>query len=168
MLKLAKESDFLQVYALMESAFPTDEHRPYEAQKALLARDNYRLYIEKDGDELVGIVALWTLSYPFIEHIAVSESRRNCGVGGRMLDEALSLCGGNACLEVELPETPIAVRRIGFYRRHGFCLNTYPYSQPPLAPGQSSVPLYIMTTPTPISEPEFQSLKTEIYRTAYK
>ena len=50
------------------------------------------------------------------------------------------------CLEVELPETEMAARRIGFYERNGFYYNDYFYMQPPIAEGRNAIPLRLMTT----------------------
>ena len=70
-------------------------------------------------------------------------------------------------LEVELPETDLARRRIGFYRRHGFAWNDYPYMQPALRPTESPIPLRLMTRNAPLPEEEFHRRKKEIYKTVY-
>ena len=90
---------------------------------------------------------------------------RNGGLGGRFLD---GLTADRPCvLEVELPETDLARRRIGFYRRHGFAWNDYPYMQPALRPTESPIPLRLMTRNAPLPEEEFHRLKKEIYKTVY-
>ena len=72
------------------------------------------------------------------------------------------------CLEVELPEDELTKRRIGFYERNGFVFNEYPYMQPPISKGKSSVPLRIMTYGTAIPEETFEKMKQVLYRRVYK
>ena len=69
---------------------------------------------------------------------------------------------------MEPPETEPAVRRIGFYRRCGFFLNEYPYLQPPLAPGRSTLPLLVMTTGGPVSRPQFEQIRDVLYARVYR
>ncbi len=166
MLILATEADFDAVYDIMQLSFPVDERRPYGAQKALFDNDLYRLYVEKQEDKVVGFISIWLLETPFIEHFAVAPSARGGGVGAAMLDEAIAACG-TACLEVELPETEIARRRIAFYERHGFYLNRYAYEQPPLAKGQAWVPLLVMTHGAPVDKPAFEAIKHSLYSQVY-
>ncbi len=166
MLILTNDADFDAVYDIMEKSFPEDERRSREGQRALLSRDIYRLYVAKEGGAVVGFVAVWMISTPFIEHFAVAESRRNCGLGGRLIDEAVALLGG-ACLEAEPPETELAARRVGFYQRHGFALNAFPYEQPPLERGKNAVRLQIMTHGKALSLQEFTALSQEIKKSVY-
>ena len=72
------------------------------------------------------------------------------------------------CLEVELPESDITRRRIGFYRRNGFFLNDYPYIQPSLGVGRAPQPLRIMTRDGTITQTEFETMRDVIYREVYR
>ena len=74
---------------------------------------------------------------------------------------------GKVVLEVELPEDSLKKRRIGFYERHGFTFNEYPYIQPPMGEDRHEIPLRIMSAPEPLSEDEFQSVRTELYESVY-
>ena len=76
--------------------------------------------------------------------------------------------GGRMCLEVELPDTETAKRRIGFYERNGFFLNRYPYEQPPLSKGADRIPMYVMTAGRPVGEEEFESLRRLVYASVYR
>lgn len=161
-------ADFDAVYRLMELSFPPEERRTRDGQQALLSDERYRLWGERCGGRLVGLAAVWELQpAAFIEHLAVEPDCRSSGIGGRMLD-ALIREYGALCLEVELPETPLAARRIAFYRRHGFECCTYPYRQPPLSPGSAAVPLRIMTRGYPLTEARFCALRDQLYRQVYQ
>lgn len=167
MLILTNETDFDAVFDIMQEAFPPNERRTKEEQRALLSEEKYRLFVAKEGDAVQGFLAVWALSIPFIEHFAVSNKLRNAGLGGKLLDEAVTLLGG-ACLEAEPPETELARRRIGFYNRHGFVLNEYTYTQPSITKGQPPVPLMIMSHGKGLSTAEFKALEAEIMKTVYK
>ena len=162
---------FDQIYALMETSFPLEEYRPYPEQKALLSRPAYGLYAARDDREgnLLGFAAVWEWEdFAFIEHIAVSPHYRNGGLGGKLLDQVVALLGKPVCLEVEPPDGGMASRRIGFYQRHGFFLNPYPYIQPSISQGRNPIPLQIMTYGREISEGEFLTIRNRLYRQVYQ
>ena len=70
-------------------------------------------------------------------------------------------------MEVELPETEMAARRIGFYERNGFYYNDYFYMQPPIAEGRNAIPLRLMTTGGPLDEEEFSRMQGLLYKNVY-
>ena len=43
----------------------------------------------------------------------------------------------------------------------------YPYIQPPMGEDRHEIPLRIMSAPEPLSEDEFQSVRTELYESVY-
>ena len=163
---LLEKQDFSDIYDLLEASFPHSEFREREAQAALFDKAPYRVYGLREGEKLLALCALWELpGWRYLEHLAVAPEARNGGLGGRFLD---GLTADRPCvLEVELPETDLARRRIGFYRRHGFAWNDYAYMQPALRSTESPIPLRLMTRNAPLPEAEFHRLKEEIYRTVY-
>lgn len=173
MLKRIEENEFDRIYEIMEKSFPLDEIRTHDGQKSLFCDPAYVIYTpDNDGGAVINaFIAVWELEDTlFVEHFAVDPDYRNAGVGSRLLNELVNLTGKDKmiCLEVELPDTDISKRRIGFYERNGFVLNHYPYIQPPLSDGRSSVPLKIMTYGRPICENEFEKIKTYLYTRVYK
>lgn len=168
MLTILEKRDFDRMFSILENSFPKDEYRTYEEHKALLDRSDYRVYAYRQETEVVAFFGVWDVgAYAFVEHFAVAESCRNRGLGSRLLQELLTMLGKPVCLEAELPLTELACRRLAFYRRNGFFENTYPYTQPPLAPGQQPVPLRLLTTGSALSETDFQSLKAALWATVY-
>ncbi len=170
MLRQAEKKDFDAIFSLMEMSFPKDEYRTRDEQLSLFDRPLYRIYLyrpDEDGD-IYGFAAVWGLGdVCFLEHLAVAPHCRNQGIGERILRELLELFRGCVCLEVELPETALAVRRIGFYERLGFTLNRYPYLQPAMSKGQNAVPLWIMTSWGSIEREEFETLRDLLYDEVY-
>ncbi|MBM6829841.1 GNAT family N-acetyltransferase [Anaerotignum lactatifermentans] len=169
--RITAKEDFARVYPIMAASFPETELRDEAGQRALLEREGYRLYGIKEADDgYFAVIAAWELAEDFVylEHFAVAEGKRNGGIGGRLLEEFLAWYGKKAVLEVEVPEDVLTKRRVGFYERHGFYYNEYPYLQPPMRPGQGMLPLRLMTRPAPIQEEEYQRYRRLIYRQVYR
>ncbi len=165
-------NEFEQVYRIMESCFPPDEHRPYEEQQNLFDNQNYQIYVAKKTDnslEIQGFMAVWQLEgLGFIEHFAVDSKYRNIGLGSRMLQEIKKHLTGRVCLEVELPDNDMAKRRIKFYQRNGLYYNDYPYIQPAISKGRNPIPLRIMTSGGVVSQGEYQEIRDMLYREVYR
>lgn len=169
--RILGEEGFAKVYPILAAAFPETELRTRERQAALLHRDGYRLYGAKEADgAYFAVIAAWELAEDFIylEHFAVAENKRNGGIGGALLEEFLAWYGRKAVLEVEVPEDELTKRRVGFYERHGFFYNDYPYLQPPMRQGQGMLPLRLMTRPAPIGETEYLRYRELIHRQVYR
>lgn len=170
MLIKISESDFEQVFDIMEKSFPTDEYRPFSEQKALFLKKEYSVYGLKcdENNSLMGFISLWEFNdFIFIEHFAVKRDLRNKGLGEKILSLLKNISHKPYCLEVELPENDLSVRRINFYKRNGFFLNEYPYIQPAISKGKSPVPLMIMTSGKPVNEDEFLKIKDTLYKRVY-
>jgi len=169
MLQPLRKEQFDEMYALMESAFPLDERRPKAEQKALFDQSAYRVYCAQNKGKLVGFLAVWQWEeIVFIEHFAVHPAFRGAGLGGEMLLELIRTSDKPICLEVEPPADELTRRRIGFYQRHGFFLNDYPYVQPAISAGKTPIPLMLMTYPKAVTPTEFAALKNLLYTRVYK
>ena len=168
MLQKMNPDDFDKVFDIMEQSFPCDEYRSYDEQKQLLNNSEYSVYVVTQVDKIKAFISVYLLDdFAFIEHFAVNPVFRNQGIGSDILKELKNMLNCQLCLEVELPETQQAVRRIEFYKRNGFYLNNYPYEQPPFSADKNPVPLLIMTTGMPLSKYEFLQIKKTLYNEVY-
>ena len=164
MLQRINETNFPEIYRIMQASFSDDEYRPYDEQLALFEEPEYRIYYMP-----AGFLAVWEFeSFIYIEHFAVDPALRNSGTGSAMLQELVKQYQKPICLEVELPEDELTRRRIGFYERNGFVFNEYPYIQPPISKGKSPGPLRIMTYGEAITRETFEAIKNVLYRSVYK
>ncbi|MFC5530245.1 GNAT family N-acetyltransferase [Cohnella yongneupensis] len=165
-----KNNLFDQAYAIMKASFPESERRTYDGQKALLSDPHYRLEAETDSnDRLISFIAAWEFpSLRFVEHLAVDPDIRGGGIGGKMMRAYMGECSTPVVLEVEPPDTQIAIRRVSFYKRLGFHLNPFDYRQPPLQQGHSDLPLKLMSYPSPLKEFEFVRYREILYNLVYK
>ena len=171
MLQKATMAQFDAVFSLLENSFPLDEYRPYDAQKALLQNPRYSIYVLSDEKThaVKALASVWQLEqFAFVEHLAVSPACRNQGVGSQILHELSRRLACRLVLEVELPEGEMPRRRIEFYRRNGFTLNSYPYQQPAYGEGRRPVPLLLMTTGGGVEKEEFEAIKQSLYQTVYQ
>ena len=183
MLQRINETNFPEIYRIMQASFSDDEYRPYDEQLALFEEPEYWIYympaigMERGGNHstgnftmrAAGFLAVWEFeSFIYIEHFAVDPSLRNSGTGSAMLKELVKQYQKPICLEVELPEDELTRRRIGFYERNGFVFNEYPYIQPPISKGKSPVPLRIMTYGSAITQDTFEEMKRVLYQRVYK
>ena len=171
MIQLLTPDQFDSIFSIMEKSFTKDEYRTYEGQKALFEEPAYRIYgqVDEKSGKLNGFLSAWEFEpVVFFEHFAINPELRNGGIGGAMLREIVGSLKKQACLEVELPDNELASRRIGFYQRNGFYLNSYSYVQPAMAAGRNPVPLKIMTTKQPVSQSEFEQIRDLLYRRVYR
>ena len=161
--------EFDSVFSILVDSFPADEYRDYEKQRKLPDNNRYSIYVLIDCNKIKGFIAVWEFDdLIFIEHLAVFEKYRNQGTGTSLLKQICSMTDKDICLEVELPETEKARRRIGFYERNGFVLNNYDYEQPAYSEDKSAVPLLIMTYGKSISETRFREIEKILYRYVYE
>ncbi len=170
MLQKLQAENFDRVYEILEEAFPADERRPYHEQKALLSNPKYTVYIlpNAESTEIKAFIAIYRFrDLVYVEHFATNYKYRNQGLGSFILSELSKQFDCKICLEVELPETDAAKRRIEFYKRNGFWLNEFEYIQPPISKGKHPVPLMLMTSGGTVSEAKFESIKQTLYRNVY-
>ena len=168
MFRQMNNDEFDRVFELMSRSFPEDEYRDYDKQKHLVGRDDYRIYVDVDGQAVRAFLAVYEFeNFVFVEHFAVDPAFRNHGLGSAMLSRLIRSSGKPLCLEVELPSTQIAARRIGFYGRSGFILNDFEYYQPKLRAGTGILPLRIMSCPDALSREQFERVKAVLYSRVY-
>ncbi len=164
-----KSSEYHFVETLMLTAFPLDERRDESLQRQIVDdNDRMQCLVIKDGDVSVGFITLWTLTdVIYVEHFAIAEEFRRRGYGKQALAELIRMTNvGNLILEVEIPSTEEAVRRISFYEKCGFELSARPYVQPSYSPSKQSVPMSLMTYGK-VGKQEVENAVKEIYKIVY-
>lgn len=142
-----EEIDYLK--RLYETSFPVEERRDWNDVVCPRSANGPCLELIEHEGKTAGMLTWWSLGdVVYIEHFAIDPAVRNCGVGGRALDDFIrKMVPRKVVLEVEPTDNGgIADRRIDFYRRHGFEVLVRDYIQPPYQSGLPSVPLYIMST----------------------
>lgn len=162
-------NDYESVYKILRSSLPDIEMRNYESQKKLLEEECYCLSVYRQDNDIKAFIASWEFEdFSFIEHFAVDACLRGKGIGGLMLKEYLDKHNKKVILEVELPENKTAIKRIEFYKRYGFNVNTYKYEQPPMQEKFKELPLLIMSFPDKLNVKEFENVKKILFEMVYK
>ncbi|MBQ0088093.1 MAG: GNAT family N-acetyltransferase [Prevotellaceae bacterium] len=111
------------VLSLYESAFPKDERTSNEQFLAMIDKcPEMSFYAISEHGELDGMAVIWDLGIcRYLLYLAVKEDKRNGGLGTEALRQLLQQSSLPIIGEVEYPESnPMASRRIGFYQRNGF------------------------------------------------
>lgn len=154
----------------MQDSFPIEEYRKYEHQRSLLERDEYCIdYVEDNNEKIIGFISYWKLDrFIFVEHLAIDKRERSKGIGTSLVNRVLNLKQQPVILEVEPNNSDLCAKRINFYQKLGFCLNSYDYEQPSLRKNSKEIPLCIMSYPYQLSEEDFERIKNEIYSNVYK
>ncbi len=163
------DSDFEAFYSLMKASFPKSERRTKAAFARLCESENrYKIFALFSENKLCAFLTVWEFeSFTFGDHFAVSPELRGGGIGSRMLADLKENCTLPFVIEVELPETDIARRRIGFYERNALKLCSFDYMLPSMQKGCKSIPMKIMAFPAPLAQEEFEPIKRELYKTVY-
>ncbi len=162
------EERFDLVFSKMTAAFPYEERRDISDQKECLNNDFFKFFEIFDNETDVGFIALWDFpEIVFIEHIAIDEEVRAGGYGSKTIELVKATYKKPIILEAEAPETEQQIKRIRFYDRAGFKINSYDYEQPSYHGGEG-VPLKILSYPELISQEEFDLFIKRTRENPYK
>lgn len=162
------EERFDLVYEKMTAAFPYEERRDISDQKECLNNKYFKFSEIFDNEAVVGFIALWDFpEFIFIEHIAIDEDKRAGGYGSKTIELLKETYKKPVILEAEAPETEQQIKRIRFYDRLGFKINSYDYEQPSYHGGEG-VPLKILSFPELISQEDFDLFLKRTRENGYK
>ncbi len=162
------EERFDLVFSKMTAAFPLEERRDALDQKECLNNEFFKFSEIFDKETVIGFIAIWDFpEFVFIEHIAVDEDKRAGGYGSKTIELVKDTYKKPIILEAEAPETEQQIKRIRFYDRLGFKINSYDYEQPSYHGGES-VPLKILSFPKLISQEEFDLFIKRTRENPYK
>lgn len=157
--------DFKSTY---ESLFPPDERREWGQLLGLVGHPPFKLFEISAHGKFIGFISVWNLSdFSFIEHFGIRTSEQGKGYGAQALRQVLSISPKPVVLEVEEPLTETAQRRIAFYKRLNFSVNSGSYFQPPYSIEKSSIKMLIMSYPNKIETFGFEKIKAHIHDRVY-
>ena len=161
------EKTFNTVFDKMKTAFPYEERRDYSDQKECLENKYFKFFEIYDCNLAVGFTALWVFeNFVFIEHIAIDEDKRGSGYGSKAIELIKEKYNKPLILEAEAPVTEQQIKRIKFYNRLGFNVNSFNYTQPSYHGGEG-VPLLILSYPNKLTDEEFDEFLKETRREVY-
>ena len=158
-----------QVEQTYNEAFPEAERRDFALVRRLIAVEPaFQLRVFYRERTYVGFLSNWQFEgFRYVEHFAIDPSARNGGIGGEALRLFLSLQEDAVVLEVELPEDELTRRRVGFYERQGFHLDSQRYIQPPYRSGGPSLELRLMSYGFLDLTQRFAEVRDALYQKVY-
>lgn len=157
---------------LYQIAFPEDERRPLEQWLHMVDNEpTFQVLAVMKEKSFAGFITYWTFhDFIYVEHFAVDPNKRGNGIGGAVLELFLRLHTDPIVLEVEIPETVQAQKRIRFYEKHRFVRWLDSYLQPPYRKGGPWLPMNIMSYGGPVGEKAltFEKVREILYERVYK
>ncbi len=152
---------------LFESAFPDEERPPFSKLKDRDAANFHFLVATIDDDEPIGILSYWTFEeFTYIEHFAVAKEFRGQGLGRAVFLNFMAQHSNQVVLEIEMPNTETAERRLEFYGDMGFTRNPQEYWQPNYNGKGLAVPMIVMSK-YELDDGEFEDVKDILYKKVY-
>jgi len=163
-IKSPHDNHFRACWEIYEKSFPRNERRAIDYHIETMQCEDFYFDAIFENNDIIGIIAWWDFeSVRFIEHFATSEGSRNKGYGTSMLNDFKHEDDKIIILEVEPPTNELSCRRIAFYERIGFKLNSnLNYSHSPYWEGEKCAPLRIMSYPIDISIEQLTDFKSKL------
>jgi ribosomal protein S18 acetylase RimI-like enzyme len=159
------------VRELYQQAFPVKERRGWQQLLSLLEKEpDMFLDCIRDEGQTIGFIIWWKMgNWAFIEHFAVSVTKRGKNYGSRVITHYLDAAAADLLLEVEPPDNEDARRRVMFYQRLGMVLLDYDYRQPSYREVGVSYPLRLMSSKTDLdpNTPDFEKLVKSVKAKVY-
>lgn len=157
--------DLKQIY---EASFPEDERREWTQLTELLNNTQFSLNEIYNQQKFIGFISIWNLNeFSFIEHFAIQDAEQKKGYGTQTMEHVLSMNSKPVILEVEEPLTEKARKRMAFYERLNFTVNSGSYFQPAYSIGKSSIKMLLMSYPMKIKTADFERIKAHIHDQVY-
>ncbi|MFR9166980.1 MAG: GNAT family N-acetyltransferase [Dysgonomonas sp.] len=166
-----KNQDFGFIKQVYAESFPIEEQRPIERFINLIeTEDNFYTFLLEENSVKIGFLTFWQFDdFIFAEHFAIDSGARNGGYGKKTIESFFGKTSLPIVLEVELPTTDIAKRRIQFYERQGFKgWHNMPYQQPPYTSQYKPIPMMLMTYRDIDLERNFKTIEKAIHETYKK
>jgi ribosomal protein S18 acetylase RimI-like enzyme len=167
---LSADSPLLEpLLAIYAEAFPPEERREASQLRLLLSADpRMALHALLVDGEPAGLLVCWRFGdFCYLEHLAVRSDLRNRRIGSHVLAWIAANLPGVRLLEAEPADTPVAARRIAYYRRHGYEVATRAYVQPSYREASDACPLWIMTS-EPVGTDRLARMLATVKREAYR
>lgn len=169
-LDLENNQDVEFLKKVFLESFPPEEKRPLDILFDIYkTKPHFTIDIAKNKGDTIGLLCYWDLAdFIFGEYFAIAPDYRNGGNGKIVFQEFLNKISAPLIIEVELPTTEIAKRRIGFYERLGLKgWEKIKYKQPPYYEGAPYVPMMLMSLGEIDVEGDIHKIVDKLYSTVY-
>jgi len=160
---------FEKLYNLYATAFSPSERRSWSALEHELSYEKrFHVHALLKNDHFVGFFNYWVFErFYYIEHFAVTSKLRDQQIGSEAMGIFKNQVKLPILFEVEMPNDPMAVRRIRFYERLGFSVLSHYYAQPPYDGNGFLLPELIMCNDVHFANTHFDLIKETLYDKVY-
>ncbi len=161
---------FSKVYNLYVLAFPETERRNWAGfEYELDYEKHFCAHALMQDDTFVGLFNYWTFDrFCYVEHIAVAQGVRGQKIGTQAMEFFKQQTKLPIIIEVEMPKSITAIRRINFYEKLGFSVvNSHAYAQPPYEGDGFLIPMQLMCNDTHFADTHFDLIKETLYERVY-
>jgi len=166
-LEKLQPEDYATMLSLLKENFPRNEIRSDQKQLEVINEPYFQAYLLKENTEIYGFVSCFDFTdFVFIEHLVIAPSHQGAGLGSQLLT-LLKQKYRSLILEVELPTSLQAKKRIQFYQKNQFFFNDIPYVIPSFIIGEQPIPLRMMSYPNQLTLEQFNYIKDILYRNVY-
>ena len=153
-----KNKYFEKAWKLYLDSFPEIERRTLEEQEEILTDKNFKMTCYVEDEVLISIVFYWKISsYTFLEHFAVNSELRGQSFGSKILQKFIN-DKKNIVLEIEPIVDEITQKRLKFYKKFGFVVNSHEHLQIPFREGAKELKLLLMSQEKTLSQQEYKVL----------
>jgi len=153
-----KNKYFEKAWKLYLDSFPEIERRTLEEQEEILTDKNFKMTCYVEDEVLISIVFYWKISsYTFLEHFAVNSQLRGQSFGSKILQKFIN-DKKNIVLEIEPIVDEITQKRLKFYKKFGFVVNSHEHLQIPFREGAKELKLLLMSQEKTLSQQEYKVL----------
>jgi ribosomal protein S18 acetylase RimI-like enzyme len=151
-----------------ESSFPEEERRAFSlVHKLIIDKPAFAAYALFQNDKYIGFITAWAFeNFVYIEHFAIELIYRNSGIGAKVMRQFL-LNKRSIVLEVEEPKDDLSRRRVNFYVRLGFVLDSHFYFQPSYHKDGDRVKMRLMSYGDINMEDSFDKVCNILYENVY-
>jgi len=164
------DTNYADVYKLYVEAFPVSERRSWASLERVINNENrFNIFALMHENQFVGFISYWKFErFYYIEHFAILPHFRNRKFGSEAMTGLLSQVNMPVVLEVEMPRTINAGRRIHFYERLGFYVLSNRYMQPSYDGVSFLLPMLIMSNDYHFANKHFNLIKDTLYKEVYQ
>jgi len=169
-LNISDQMETSFVENLYIESFPPNERRDVDKMMKLYQSETpFFISITIEEGRRVGFITYWKLGdFIFVEHFSIVPEFRNGGYGRKVIELFIREMTKPILLEVELPVTDLAKRRIDFYQRLGFKRwENIEYEQPPYTKNEHAIPMNLMSWGNVDVEENFTEIRKKIYKKVY-
>lgn len=161
---------YKDIYKLYHDSFPMKERRKWADMEQILKTDKrFNMFVFSIDNEFIGFLTCWKFgSFVYVEHFAIENKKRGKGIGSQIMQSFIGEQNLPIILEVELPETTVAIRRIAFYEKLDFSVISKTYLQPPYDRKSDFLPLLLMTNDSDFGNKHFNEVRKTLYNEVYK